>query len=314
MASSNNNPKRPESSLNPTAKPFVPMKKFAFDPTATPFIPGKKGKKHILQSELIAQRDSFLKPRERVPQEDLDPSLRNNFCKLPPELRLKVYSHLLTVPNWINITHRPQLVPTFRGGSIYNTTNGAFLTSKLISEEARQVFYSSNAFYIGLQIHLPQSQQILVSVYQSLIHNYTLIKRFINSIGSLNASRIRRVRIDWPEIGGLHNQPMFAYAADRELLELMKAKCTSLKTIEFSPYGLHFVLLKLWDYQSNEMCDRYWGYLDSQLRAVPSVRRICLPQITRYPPFPGNLNDEIDWYEWLAELRDKLVALGWKFI
>jgi hypothetical protein len=60
---------------------------------------------------------------------------------LPPELRLEIYTHLLTTPH-------PFFVCTARGAQKYNIHTAILRTCKQIHNEARHVFFSRNTFAI----------------------------------------------------------------------------------------------------------------------------------------------------------------------
>lgn len=251
----------------------------------------------------------FAVPVKRDNQDDLDPCLRNDLCKLPPEIRIIIYSYVLHTKSCIRIAQAPLAAlfsPT--GLRLRTAIDRLFLLSKLISWEARQVFYSENRFYLGLQ------NNNYGGGFDLLLQRLQRFEEFINTIGPTNAGYIRRVQIDWPNVGRLSSEPMFVDAADRELLNLLRTKCPNVRTIVFSQVGLIRLHIKLWNYRSHEICDKCLRFIDSQIRAIPSVREICIDTHPHRWLGSGIQPDQTLWMQWVGIFADKIRELGWKIL
>lgn len=222
------------------------------------------------------------------------------FEKLPAELRTMIFSNALNIQNWIDVGSVPAY---FMGPTLYPTMTGMFLTSKTISEEAQEVFYSGNKFSFALQVAIwgkPLS-----------ITRLGNMRNFIKTIGSTNANAIRKVRIDWPNIRHPGNAPHFVFTGDQELIDLLKTNCPNLQTLALSRTGLTNLLFSIWIDRTNEPSNQALRFLDSQIRAIVSVREIVVEGYAS--DHPVNVIQPL-WSRRAGILMDKLREMGWKII
>lgn len=161
--------------------------------------------------------------------------------------------------------------------------------------EAQYVFYSCNIFQFSL----------LDPADPTSGNKLGRIKRFMNTIGPLNASYIRRLQIDWPDIIlGLSSDQSTGFRQPEEtLLDLLRTKCPNIQTLVLSRFPLTKMLLRLWAYRSDDIdqsYDRILKFLDIKLRAIGPVKIV----VDKYPMTPS----------WAGTFIDKAGELGWKII
>jgi hypothetical protein len=159
-----------------------------------------------------------------------------NFLSLPLEIRHQIYEHILIFPTQIMSWHLPRNTHshglcewTFSGWStgldheedttkFGSLTPGLLRTNKQIYHEAAGVLYGRNVFELyrdGLQS----------------------MKKFFELIGCTNASSIRHLRIEFPYINSLKAGEINLEDNGIKILELIKTKCTQLRTLTTELYS-----------------------------------------------------------------------------
>ena len=149
-----------------------------------------------------------------------------NFFSFPAEIRLQIYEELLVSSEPIKFkttedSEEPSLplVVLFKR---HGLCPAALRASKKVHSEAIELLYTRNRFEF---IDLIPTERLRPT-------DSTAVEYFLNQIGRSNASLLRRICIDFPDL--IDNQPRTARLHEDSIrtLELVRENCTGLTILE----------------------------------------------------------------------------------
>lgn len=137
------------------------------------------------------------------------------FLDLPPEIRTLIYKTLFVMPDSLYLYHNGERMepltpcPTHWLALLH--------ANKQIHDEARSVLYGHNTFFL----EAPND-----------FHPY--LSQFLERIGSVNAGHLRKLSVDFLNVGGTTNQ-----AGEEIYFEELKAlrSCTNLEILATTTFG-----------------------------------------------------------------------------
>lgn len=201
------------------------------------------------------------------------------FLSLPAELRNEIYKYLLVRRDHIN---------PFRGDQELGLN---FLcTNKTILREASPFLYENNLFDLATP---PRGLSPIK--WQS-----KLVPQFLEGIGSMNASRIRSIRTDFPRLCALDDLEGIAIGCeDQHILETILSHCHDLKSFTLAAQTLYAFedSLKLDTLNNPAICERALELVATHFSAITSLQEIV-----------------VEVYVDMISLstRDKMQSRGWK--
>ncbi|TGO61927.1 hypothetical protein BOTNAR_0121g00130 [Botryotinia narcissicola] len=180
--------------------------------------------------------------------------MTTNIFSLPRELRNKIYGELLVCESSIDIDSQLRFLPR-------NLTQGLLFTCKTIHGEATSVFYAQNIFEFDLWN----------------------AQGFLNKIGPINASSIRRIAITFPAFYDLENIEL--QVNDSQGLSKIQNDCTSLITVETDLESTNAWQTRLDELDDLNVVAEALALVNSHFRAIPSLQNIT---VNLYEEGPGD--------------------------
>lgn len=203
---------------------------------------------------------------------------------LPVEIRYDIFKRLLAVPEALYLFQDPgSLMEAFMPNKPHAWL-ALLHTSRQISYEARVVLYGSNRFTL---------EEVEVASYRS-----NILKSFINSIGSVNASFLSQLRISFPATERVDGQSGEIRLREDTLqrLQLLQNECTGLKTLEALIYGKSSSYLITEDQDNIKLVRDVLVEIDTEFRRIASLNTIIVRFCSGSPA---------------AWVKDFLEGLGW---
>lgn len=188
-----------------------------------------------------------------------------NFLNLPAELRNEIYLYLLV--------RREPIDP-------WNGDNGLLpnllSTNTKILYEARSLLYGDNCFdFSGWRSEL--------------------IPQFLDDIGFVNASHIRCIRIDFPELRGLNDKASLGVNS-LDILEKIQCYCTNLNRAIITSESTDAMEYRLDSYDSPNICAKAFALVDAHFREMRSLQDIVVEVYEEGPSL---------------DIRKKMKSHGW---
>lgn len=169
-----------------------------------------------------------------------------NLLALPGELRNEIFKQVLVVQGPIN--------PGYRSCQSQPLTPELLRVNKAIHHEASSLLYSQNCFDLTT-------------------YNSEGLISFLNQIGSQNASYVRHIYIEFPDIldPGTNNA---TYGEDCvRFLAKFQSDCTDLSTITMSLDSASAVARKLRVFDEHPIVVEALALIDTRLRAITSLQQ-----------------------------------------
>ncbi|CAG9943827.1 unnamed protein product [Clonostachys rosea f. rosea IK726] len=184
------------------------------------------------------------------------------FLSLPAENRISIYHEVFGAGQTFFLfpgggTQVHALAPTKS-----RRWNAFLFTNRLIYSEAREIVYGANRF-------------VLVDV----THTQTgLLYNFLGGIGPANASLITHLAISFPVMDRVEGQEgEFALRGDSlRALELLRAQCTRLKTLELQVHRQNSAGLTEEKDCDSEFARVALPRIDQQLKAISSLEQVVV--------------------------------------
>jgi hypothetical protein len=219
--------------------------------------------------------------------EKRDPSLTHstpvNFLNLPRGVRNNIYKRLLVLRHPIYIFQEPNSpVESFAPDRPFRWL-ALLHTNRQIYTESSAVLYSMNQF------HFEDITPTQVD----------LLRSFLDCIGPMNAASLSRLCVNFPVAERIHDQAERVELRTDSLqsVRLYQDKCTKLSTLELVVHYKNSSFFR----EPNDFLRGALSLIDSQLRAVPSLRRI----IVRFIDFNGIPTTSVG---------DFMRELGWEVV
>lgn len=201
----------------------------------------------------------FDKQRERASITESSPPI--TFFSLPFEVRISVYKLLLAVPHPLFLFHDGSRVQTFAPNKP-RLWLALLYSSRQLHAEARAVVYASNSF--ALLDRTPQQLELL--------------EAFLDGIGPTNAGFLSQLGINFPVVESMDESSGVVELREDNIrsLDLIREKCTNLKTLETMVYSLSSNGLPKPDGNELPFIRKALSGVDAQLRTIGSLRRIIV--------------------------------------
>ncbi|KAJ5197161.1 hypothetical protein N7449_007640 [Penicillium cf. viridicatum] len=187
-----------------------------------------------------------------------------NFLNLPAELRNEIYMYLLVDREPIDPWNGDGLVPNLLS------------TNTKILHEARSLLYGDNCFDF--------------TEWRS-----ELISRFLDDIGFVNASHIRYIRIDFPELRGLNDKASLGVDS-LDILERIQCHCTNLNKAIITSESTDAMEYRLDSYDSPNICAKAFALVYAHFREISSPQDIVVEVYEEGPS---------------SDIRKKMKSHGW---
>ncbi|KAH7157746.1 hypothetical protein B0J13DRAFT_180102 [Dactylonectria estremocensis] len=113
-----------------------------------------------------------------------------------------------------------------------------------------------------------------------------LLRSFLNGIGSVNAGLLTHLSINFPVTESTEDQPSEVEIREDGLqsLRLLQASCTNLTTLETFAHGQNSRFLTEADEDSSQLVQEGLPQIDSQVKAIPSLKNIIVRVYVRTLP------------------------------
>ncbi|KAF7889782.1 uncharacterized protein EAF02_002197 [Botrytis sinoallii] len=193
--------------------------------------------------------------------------MSTNILSLPRELRNRIYEELLVCESSIEIDSQLRFLPR-------NLTQGLLFTCRTIHGEATSVFYAQNIFEFDLWN----------------------AQGFLNKIGPINASSIRRIAINFPAFSDLEPSDIELEVNDSQGLSKIQNDCTSLIALETDLESTNAWQTTLDELDNLNIVAEALAIVDSHFRAIPSLQNIT---VNLYEEGPGDY------------IRREMMSHGW---
>jgi hypothetical protein len=189
------------------------------------------------------------------------PSTEMKFFDIAPEIRLKIYSELLVLPEPIVFVanYGPSSPPLFRSGRD-GLCPALLCVNKMVYSEANALLYSDNRF------RFPKVFTSTPSATDS-----AHISPFLHQIGS-QASNIRHICVPFPTFDYPQPDRARLHEAHIKNLELVRDTCTSIRTLELlvSPDCVNYAL------SGSPIAAEALDLLDTHFKNIPSLKEIVI--------------------------------------
>ena len=222
-----------------------------------------------------------------------------NFFNFPAEIRLQIYEELLVSSELIKFktTEDSELsLPPLVLFKRYGLCPAALRANKTVHREANELLYTRNRFEF---IDLIPTERLTPT-------DSTAVEYFLNQIGRPNASLLRHICIEFPEINDEHDR---LHDDDIRTLELVREHCTGLTILEAPLYDI-LPLLEFYHVDTGrwEIVDAALQLIDSSFREISSLQEIIVHVYTTDED--KDLDDD-EKKTTTNELLQKMRSYGW---
>ncbi|KAJ4356782.1 uncharacterized protein N0V89_004818 [Didymosphaeria variabile] len=196
------------------------------------------------------------------------------FLKLPSEVRNDIYERVLVLENPISFAGNV-------GDGSVNAgmlTPGLLLASKEVSSEAASILYAQNYF----NFEDCDSEEL---------------DAFLTGIGQDNASFVRHLIIDFPDIGCPDKKTVALGLESAALLRMIRERCRNLITITTTLYSTNMMALRTDALDCPNFVTKAIALADSEFRTIPSSLQKIVVKVHEHEP--------MNWVK--KEMED----LGW---
>jgi hypothetical protein len=188
-----------------------------------------------------------------------------NFFNFPAEIRLQIYEELLVSSEPIKFKTTKELsLPPLILHKRCGLCPAALRANKTVHREANELLYTRNRFEF---IDLIPTERLTPT-------DSTAVEYFLNQIGRPNASLLRHICIEFPEITDEHDR---LHDDDIRTLELVRENCTGLTILEAPLYDI-LPLLEFYHVDTGrwEIVDAAFELINSSFREISSLQEIIV--------------------------------------
>jgi predicted DNA-binding protein len=143
-------------------------------------------------------------------------------------------------------------------------TSGLLRACKTVHSEASPVFYGQNRF--NFSDSTPEQ-----------------VGSFLEHIGKTNASYIRDIMVDFPDVLCLDSDEVSLEEDTRRIFETVRGACANLNTISTSLYSTDLMEHKLDSLDNFKVATEALALVDIHFRSIPSVQEIIV-EVYEDPP------------------------------
>ena len=216
-----------------------------------------------------------------------------NFFNFPAEIRLQIYEELLVSSEPIKFKTTMELsLPPIILHKRCGLCPAALRANKTVHCEAKELLYTRNRFEF---IDLIPTERLRPT-------DSTAVEYFLNQIGRPNASLLRHICIEFPEITDDHDH---LHEDDIRTLELVRENCTGLAILETPLYDIFPLEVYHEDTGRWRVADAALELIDSSFREISSLQEIIVHLHTSKDLDDGNNKGFND------ELLQKMRGYGW---
>ncbi|KAF7877701.1 hypothetical protein EAF04_001372 [Stromatinia cepivora] len=189
----------------------------------------------------------------------------SGFLSLPRKVRDDIYQRLLIVahPLYLFQEKGAEAVEMFAPDRPVRWL-ALLYTNRQIHEEACAVLYQLNNF----------------TFMNTTQHQANLLQSFLTCIGSINASQLSHICINFPVAENVKDQPgkLILREDDLRSLKLLQEKCTKLTTLEALVYSYNPIGLAKASQDSDDLrlIQEVFSQVNRQFNAIPSLKKIIV--------------------------------------
>ncbi|KAF4255224.1 hypothetical protein KXX16_005472 [Aspergillus fumigatus] len=193
------------------------------------------------------------------------------FFRLPIELRNRIYKEVLALPQQLVLFQDPGCPVESFAPEKPPQWLALLYTHPQIAKESMAILYSTNRFALE----------------EGTKRQGNLLQSFLDCIGSVNASFLSQLRMDFPAIERKDGQSSEIRLREDGLriLRLLQEKCTNLKALETLVYGSNGGLIAHQETDPQLLRDVLQN-IDAHFRAIGSLRRIVVRVCSGSPAPP----------------------------
>ncbi|KAL3471632.1 hypothetical protein BJX99DRAFT_21127 [Aspergillus californicus] len=203
-----------------------------------------------------------------------------SFLSLPSELRNEIYIYLLVrrepLDPW-NGDH--ELVPNLLS------------TNSTILHEARSLLYGDNRFDLTRSTWEPER-----------------LFRFFDTIGFVNSSHIRCIRIDFPGLRDLEDDISLEEDSLR-ILEKIQSHCTNLKTLIVASESTSVMENRLDSLDSPKVCAKALSLVAARFKTISSLRDVIIEVYEEGPN--SDIRRKMESHGWILNVVEPVEEEEW---
>lgn len=203
-----------------------------------------------------------------------------SFLSLPAELRNEIYIYLLVRTEPIDPGHGDhELVPNLL------STNSAIL------HEATSLLYGHNRFDLTLSTW-----------------NSELTSQFFDTIGFVNSSHLRCIRIDFPGLRDLE-EDISLEEDSLHILEKIQSHCTNLKTLIVASESTSIMENRLDSLDSPTICAKALALVAARFKTISSLQEIIVEVYEERPS--SDIRRKMESHGWILNVVEPVEEEEW---
>ncbi|OJJ65840.1 hypothetical protein ASPBRDRAFT_201504 [Aspergillus brasiliensis CBS 101740] len=200
-----------------------------------------------------------------------------SFLSLPAELRNEIYTYLLICREPINPCH---------GG--HELHPNILFTNTAILHEARALLYGHNCFDLtGESGH---------------------VSKFLDTIGSINASHLQCIRIDFPSLGNLEDEVSLEEGS-LHILEKIQLQCTNIRKLITDSESTNTMEVRLHLFDSPTIRARALALTAARFGAISSLQEIIVEVYEEN--LSSNIRREMESHGWILKVVEPVEVKDW---
>ncbi|KAJ5948688.1 hypothetical protein N7454_001995 [Penicillium verhagenii] len=192
-----------------------------------------------------------------------------SFLSLPSELRNEIYKYLLVC--------REPIDPWSRENRL---ASNLLFTNKTVLHEASSLLYGNNCFDLTAW-------------------NSKLITEFFDAIGSVNASYLRFIRIDFPRLHNIEDEVRLEKGS-LSTLEKIQSCCTNLKSLTTTLSTTYSIERQLDSFDSPVIRCKALALVAAQFRAITPLQDIVMEVYEEGSS--SDIRKEMQSYGWILQV------------
>ncbi|KAJ5107833.1 hypothetical protein N7456_004508 [Penicillium angulare] len=188
-----------------------------------------------------------------------------NFLSLSGELRNEIYENLILSSEPINPwSGKKELVTNI------------LLANRQVLDEARSLLYGKNCFEL-------------------VVWKPDLVPSFLDAIGSVNASYIRFIRIEFPAFYDLKDEVSLEKTSV-DILEKIQKHCTNLRSITIGALTTYLVEIRLDQVDNPAIYGKALALIATRLNAIKSLQKVVVEVYEEAPSL--DIRKEMESHGW----------------
>ncbi|KAJ5139053.1 uncharacterized protein N7515_003901 [Penicillium bovifimosum] len=205
-----------------------------------------------------------------------------SLLSLPSELRIEIFKYLLVQREPIVIRQRP----------FHELEPNILSTNKLFLVEGRPLLYGYNCFSFG-----PYSSDMA-------------LPHFIDVIGSINASHLWNIYIDFPNVCKIEDEVSLRDES-LHMLKMIQEKCTNLQKLTTAAETTYEMEAKLESFDSPKLYDKALGLVAAHFRTIPSLQKVVVEVYEEGTSL--DIRKKMENLGWIPEVVKPMEKAEWDF-